>query len=638
MEAEVTQNTPPDWDFFMKQLQRVETLSKRVGFSEIRISEAQDDILAIKQEVGMQEGGKEKNVIQKKVSSILTANQKKRYENIGKQFVQGAGKQFARIKSAIKYNQQMQTNKKKFEEGAVKVKETSKKTVKTGGFWKKILGVIAILGMVGLLFRDKIAKMLPDLSGSMDGIGEKIYSFFSTVISNVVQYSTNVLGGTITGVIQYACTKILPNIITTFFNSTLPVALVAATLTVMSMFSDSAGQQAQSLLQKQAEAPSENIASDAEAQFDALRGMQQLSKKQAFDFNNLESQTYWGIVGMMTSFSEWLISTDAASKKVFEDLDAAIDENGAVDLASLENFNMTSLLLQLENAKGKTEEEKRGIIISHLSKAGVNTNGLTISKSLIDNLVSMGGRMVTNENYVKLQQAKEAAMQRESTEMIPSQTQPSVSLMNVRDINISQVISRNFISSCKEVLESLDKFLNGSSGDGNLFSGVNTFFTKLSDQAVNFMAQSMSIIASQLQQMTFIRNANGDVTFNVNSSATAGNVSIGDNSNVMILNIQIDDVLSKQVTSIENLVSTETAIHNLVEESNKSLEKAVTNLQNCKIVIGGGVNKQYVDAKCGETLQAAAKGDQDVKGFVIQSIQKLNANSSPAPEAPAAIG
>jgi hypothetical protein len=91
--------------------------------------------------------------------------------------------------------------------------------------------------------------------------------------------------------------------------------------------------------------------------------------------------------------------------------------------------------------------------------------------------------------------------------------------------------------------------------------------------------------------MTFIRNANGDVTFNVNSSATAGNVSIGDNSNVMILNIQIDDVLSKQVTSIENLVSTETAIHNLVEESNKSLEKAVTNLQNCKIVIGGGVNK-----------------------------------------------
>ena len=460
MEAEVTQNTPPDWEFFMKQLQRVETLSKRVGFSEIRISEAQDDILAIKQEVGMQEGEKEKNVIQKKVSSILTANQKKRYENIGKQFVQGAGKQFARIKSAIKYNQQMQTNKKKFEEGAVKVKETSKKTVKTGGFWKKILGVIAILGMVGLLFRDKIAKMLPDLSGSMDGIGEKIYSFFSTVISNVVQYSTNVLGGTITGVIQYACTKILPNIITTFFNSTLPVALVAATLTVMSMFSDSAGEQAQSLLQKQAEAPSENIASGAEVQFDALRGMQQLSKKQAFDFNNLEAQTYWGIVGMMTSFSEWLISTDAASKKVFEDLDAAIDVNGAVDLASLENFNMTSLLLQLENAKGKTEEEKRGIIISHLSKAGVNTNGLTISKSLIDNLVSMGGRMVTNENYVKLQQAKEAAMQRESTEMIPSQTQPSVSLMNVRDINISQVISRNFISSCKEVLESLEPIIS----------------------------------------------------------------------------------------------------------------------------------------------------------------------------------
>jgi hypothetical protein len=110
------------------------------------------------------------------------------------------------------------------------------------------MAIVAILGMVGLLLKDKISTMLPDLGDEVGGFGDKVYAFFERLVSGMVQYSTNMLGGTLGGIIQYVCTNLIPNTISTFFNATLPTAMVASTLAVMSLFSDSAEEQARALL------------------------------------------------------------------------------------------------------------------------------------------------------------------------------------------------------------------------------------------------------------------------------------------------------------------------------------------------------------------------------------------------------
>jgi hypothetical protein len=125
---------------------------------------------------------------------------------------------------------------------------------KGNGFWKKLLAVLAILSMVTFIFKDKLIKMLPDMSNGIEGVGDSIYTFLRNTITGMVLYSQKLIGGTMSSVINYICKEILPGTIGTFFNDTLPTALVVATLSVMSMLSDSAGKQLEDYLGTQSDA------------------------------------------------------------------------------------------------------------------------------------------------------------------------------------------------------------------------------------------------------------------------------------------------------------------------------------------------------------------------------------------------
>jgi hypothetical protein len=104
-----------------------------------------------------------------------------------------------------------------------------------------MLGIVAVLGIAAFIFRDKIAKLIPDLSGATDNIGVKVFGFFNNLLGFLLKFSTNVIGGLFSGVVMYACRNLFPNLVGTFFRHSLPIALVASTLAVMSMFSQSAG-------------------------------------------------------------------------------------------------------------------------------------------------------------------------------------------------------------------------------------------------------------------------------------------------------------------------------------------------------------------------------------------------------------
>ena len=60
------------------------------------------------------------------------------------------------------------------------------------------------------------------------------------------------IGGGLSGIITFVCTKIIPTTISGFFRDTLPMVMVASTLAVLSLFSEGAGAQLESLMGKRA--------------------------------------------------------------------------------------------------------------------------------------------------------------------------------------------------------------------------------------------------------------------------------------------------------------------------------------------------------------------------------------------------
>jgi hypothetical protein len=58
----------------------------------------------------------------------------------------------------------MKTSKDFFLKGFEKIKNSGAE-LKKSNFWKILLGSLVVIGMAAYLFRDKIAKLIPDVSG-----------------------------------------------------------------------------------------------------------------------------------------------------------------------------------------------------------------------------------------------------------------------------------------------------------------------------------------------------------------------------------------------------------------------------------------------------------------------------------------
>ena len=98
-----------NYDSVILELQRIEELQETQEKLEKKISETVEEVDEMKsftekieEAIGIDESDKKKNVIDGgKLSSTLTTSEKKRYENIGKEFVAGAGKELENVRSMI---------------------------------------------------------------------------------------------------------------------------------------------------------------------------------------------------------------------------------------------------------------------------------------------------------------------------------------------------------------------------------------------------------------------------------------------------------------------------------------------------------------------------------------------------------
>lgn len=612
-----------DWGNILKELQKIDSLRKSVIENSFKIDNIEQEVDFIKkiQDIDDQsksKSDKEDNVIDdKKSQAVLSSNEKKRYQNIGEQFVKGAGKQFQKIKKAIQFKQKMKTSNDKFIQEVKKGKEISKKQTEKNGFWKKLLAVVAVLGVVAILFRDKIAKLLPDLSNGMEGFGNNIINIFGGLIKTLSSSAIGFMGKNLVGVIRHVCIDILPNIIRSFFSDTLPIAMLTSTLAIMSIFSESAGEQLEKLIGQRATDKAHATEGAAERQLEIANAVsilgtsvQQMQQKQG------------QLQAAQNNYAEALYLDDKngndKTKSIVGELDEVLsgynldsmirgkDESGRI-------LSLTSLLHQIADINEKEPDLKKrrqlyaAAIEAHVGKLNDTDrenllNFLTQKVTAESDIMSVLAQTMFNDtNY---QSIVSAIRERQNFTQVGNdspQVETVTSPVNfVTNINVSQVIATHVADSINGVLISIDNFLNGKQQNTSFLDAVTSYFIQLKNSSVEhfkIITQRVFTTIEKLNDvfkfMNFLTSYDGKTQPTI---APTNFVNFGqfthdgwdDNSmptNYLIMNLNMQETYATAIGSSLKVISESTIKISSVVDSSITALNEINSKLNSQIII-----------------------------------------------------
>lgn len=597
--AEETSQTE-NWDFVLEELQRIDSLNTKYSIVYGKVADVQQQVQLLKKVQGVQnlqqQANKQQQVIKSELSPTLTQKQRKRYQNIGKEFVKGAALQFQSIKKAIKMKQNMDTKKKDFMKSTQDMQDKVKKQVKgaSGGFWKKLLGIVAILGVVAYLFRDKIAKLIPDLSQTMKGLGGKVAEFFGNLIGSVMSNTSAKVTGGFAAVIKYACSNVLPNLMGTFFHHTLPTAMVMSTLAVMSMFSESAGQQLAGLLNqdigKMADTSTEiddALAAQKQLQFDVGDYTQETIKELENQKNSFQADAmrrYFGTAKLNQEGND-------LTQNLLRTLHGESDTNDAVDnrlmeVVSKDNKLLSFLAQQFNQViqSNKTQAQKRKRIREILmSRLGQDVN-IDQSNIVLKNIETFTNAIVKDSRYQRLQQITNLS-QNVNVEVppttVPKEQQKTV-VPTITNINVGEVLGAKFGDNVISVLSSLNEFVNGKVVNETLKDGISNYFKVLTQKTKEYFDKNFEIINSTLKTMGGLESpANQSQNQSQNESLSS--------SQGVTINVSIQDVFSTSIGASLSEMKTHSASYiTTITESNKHLDSINKKINDYMIVYKGG--------------------------------------------------
>lgn len=645
--AEETSQTD-NWDFVLEELQRIDSLDTKYAIVYGKVADVQNQVQLLKKVQGVQnlqqQANKQQQVIKSELSPTLTQKQRKRYQNIGKEFVKGAALQFQSIKKAIKMKQNMDTKKKDFMKSTQDMQDKVKKQVKgaSGGFWKKLLGIVAVLGVVAYLFRDKIAKLIPDLSETMKGLSGKVAEFFGNLIGSVMSNTSAKVTGGFAAVIKYACSNVLPNLMGTFFHHTLPTAMVMSTLAVMSMFSESAGQQLAGLL-------NQDIGEMAETSTeidDALAAQRQLqfsigdyTQDTIKDIENRKAEFEAG--AMQKYFGTALLNQDGSdlTQNLLRTLHGETDTNDEVDnrlmeVVSKDNKLLSFLAQQFNQVihSNKTQAQKRKRIREILmSRLGQDVN-IDQSNIVLKNIETFTNAIVKDSRYQRLQQITELK-QNINVDVppttVPKEQQKTV-VPTITNINVGEVLGAKFGDNVISVLSSLNEFVNGKVVNETLKDGISSYFKVLTQKTQEFFDKNYEIINSTLKTMGGLESpANQSQNESQNESLVS--------SQGVTINVSVQDVFSTSIgASLSEMKTNSTSYIKTITESNKHLETINKKINDYMIVYKGGNESN-------KTMSVEMPNyDNDIKSLSnrvsnvqakLQAKQKQQVKAAPKPNA-----
>lgn len=619
-----TSNLPPipsteEWDKILDQLEKIDTLGNNVWHTAARVDELQDNVENIRKLTNIDQDeesavDEKQNVIDKKqsVPATLTSSEKKRYESIGQQFVKGAGKQFQRIKKAIEMKQKMKTSKSQKVVQDIKKADTKIKKEKTskGGFWKKLLGVVVVLGAVAFLFRDKIAKLLPDLSGGMSGLGQKIQSTFSGLIQHLVTVCVGFIGGGLSGIITFVCTKIIPTTIDGFFRDTLPMVMVASTLAVLSLFSEGAGGQLQALLGKSASNKTYSDESAANAQVTAHNAQVEAANAKIDQLNDATQADLAAKRQQLIKKNYNAQTTDENFKAIRQQL-SQFEEATGIKINTLienEDVNLITMMQALQKAQyieDSAEKQKtiQQILQSHLG----NLTDDQIQKiqsyvnSNTSDLIRISGLLVNHQQYKALDsQIKKASAAKVTTQLTVDATSPPTPLSFVTQINVQGAILASVADKIATVMASIDNFVNGK-GQDDFIDKVKGFFNVVGNLCQYLVQEYVATLFEILKYAERVIYSDGS-TGSLGEGQTkvvhvygenTGQATPNGTQNVLVLNLH-DHSSEKLNQFIVGIGNTQTKLLGNIRSCNNTLG-TINGLLNEKIVVGTPTAKTTVD-------------------------------------------
>lgn len=241
-------NTLPDEIF--SEIEKISKMEKNISFLQYRQGAVEKGLSELRATQSSNDGTVEdannvisesepppkddKNVIQDtKLKPILTPIEKKRYENIGVEFIKGAQKVFDEIKKGDELKKKMSSKRideiKKKED--VAVKEDDKKTTSLGKMFLR-LG-LAITGIAILLevFKDKIDEIIPSFSTRYDKFTSPVKNIGKRVLESISNFLRNTVGIKIDSTFDT-----VKDMITLFFAQGLPDAVYKSGLALIEAF------------------------------------------------------------------------------------------------------------------------------------------------------------------------------------------------------------------------------------------------------------------------------------------------------------------------------------------------------------------------------------------------------------------
>lgn len=215
-------------------------LQKQVDEQAKAIDELKKSSEEVKEKAGIEESGKEKNVIgSEKLPATLTTSERRRYQNIGKEFIDGAGAQFQKILKGVKFKSMMSTMKEKFTAGIDKIKGFVKKAKEKKWFFAKLILIATLLGVIIHHFKEKIMNVIPNLSEYINDLFKAGKDWISNCLSDTITWLSDGISNMFERLMSTTF-KELKFLVKDFFEITLPNAIVRMYLGVLSSFSDEA--------------------------------------------------------------------------------------------------------------------------------------------------------------------------------------------------------------------------------------------------------------------------------------------------------------------------------------------------------------------------------------------------------------
>lgn len=222
-------------DSILEEIEKVSKMEKDLNFLQRRQGSVEQSMENLRNSIadksnviseGEEEPKENKDLVKtEKLKPILDSIEKKRYENIGIEFVKGADKVFNELKKAEELKKKMSSKKMEAAKVKIEKKEDDNKK-KKGGLLSLFLKLGLAIGAVVLVlevFKDKINEIIPGFSYNYDnfkeairGVGEKVSDSISDFLQNTIgTHIKNTFEGDggVNGMLRTFMTISLPNVI-----------------------------------------------------------------------------------------------------------------------------------------------------------------------------------------------------------------------------------------------------------------------------------------------------------------------------------------------------------------------------------------------------------------------------------------